>query len=69
MSNEIDKLKAKIDKLKAKIEDDEITRHMMCGDYSWVEMVTKLLKENEQLKAKIKEYEVKDVQSNHDRQN
>ena len=27
------------------IEDAEITRHMMCGDYTWTEMVTKLMKD------------------------
>lgn len=44
-------LKAELKAIKDKQDDEEITRHMMCGDYTWVEMVTKLTKENEQLKA------------------
>lgn len=39
------KLEQQLAEKEKEAEDDEITRHMMCGDYTWCEMVTKLMKE------------------------
>lgn len=56
-------LKEQLAEKEKEAEDDEITRHMMCGDYTWTEMVTKLIKEVEE-KEKEKEIET-EIKAHH----